>query len=164
MRWWVVAVALAIGCGDENKSGDTAGGEGSDPAECNDGVDNDGDGLADCQDDGCATAPTCLGAPETVEDATCADGVDNDLDGLVDCDDGDCAPGWCACANFADVYAACLVEASLDPTEYEDPDGVCAGVGDGEVTYYNCLALAYDVDCSSSDALINAGVAAGECG
>ncbi len=49
-------------------------------SDCTDGVDNDGDGLADCEDDGCLEV--CL------ED--CADGVDNDGDGLADCEDDEC--------------------------------------------------------------------------
>lgn len=46
---------------------------------CNDGVDNDGDGLIDMED------PDCSGATEI-----CNDGVDNDRDGLIDMEDPDC--------------------------------------------------------------------------
>ncbi len=53
------------------------------PEICNDGVDNDLDGLVDAADPDCAPTPT----PEI-----CNDGVDNDLDGLVDPYDPDCAP------------------------------------------------------------------------
>jgi hypothetical protein len=49
--------------------------------DCSDGRDNDLDGLTDCDDPDCAT--------ECTED--CSDGLDNDLDGLTDCDDPDCA-------------------------------------------------------------------------
>ena len=52
--------------------------------DCNDGVDNDENGLTDC-DDPRTEAPTCL--PET----NCNDGQDNDADGQADCDDDDCA-------------------------------------------------------------------------
>ncbi|WP_373049497.1 hypothetical protein [Vulgatibacter sp.] len=50
---------------------------------CDDGIDNDGDGLADCQDPDCSNQSTCA--------EICTDGIDNDGDGLVDCDDGECA-------------------------------------------------------------------------
>lgn len=52
--------------------------------ECNDAVDNDENGLTDCEDPGCVASPFCL--PE----GNCFDGADNDGDGLADCDDDDC--------------------------------------------------------------------------
>ncbi len=51
--------------------------------ECNDGTDNDGDGLVDHPDD-----PGC-GDPEwALEDPECDDDVDNDGDGKIDWDGG----------------------------------------------------------------------------
>jgi len=85
---------------------------------CDDGVDNDLDGLVDCADSDCANAAVCtdvcgdgvVGASEQCDDGNttngdgcdarcmletavedCRDGVDNDSDGLVDCADPDCA-------------------------------------------------------------------------
>jgi hypothetical protein len=86
---------------------------------CGNGIDDDGDGRADCLDSDCAQAPSCVDVPAEVdcddlrdddgdgrtdcEDPDCAaasectfethcgDGVDNDLDGATDCDDSDCA-------------------------------------------------------------------------
>ena len=57
---------------------------------CDDGVDNTGNGLIDCEDDMCAEAPGCQ-----VE--VCIDGLDNDGNGFVDCDDCECE-GDPACA------------------------------------------------------------------
>jgi hypothetical protein len=85
---------------------------------CGNGIDDDGDGRADCLDSDCAQAPSCVDVPAEVdcddlrdddgdgrtdcEDPDCAaasectfethcgDGVDNDLDGATDCDDSDC--------------------------------------------------------------------------
>jgi len=57
---------------------------------CGDGLDNDGNGLADCADTVCAATTPCQ-EPLPPESA-CADGVDNDIDGLTDCDDPDCDP------------------------------------------------------------------------
>ena len=51
--------------------------------ECSDGLDNDGDGAADCLDS------DCLGVCNQFE-FQCSDGVDDDQDGPVDCDDPDC--------------------------------------------------------------------------
>ncbi|MCP5463423.1 MAG: putative metal-binding motif-containing protein [Deltaproteobacteria bacterium] len=54
---------------------------------CNDQIDNDEDGLADCEDPSCDTWYECNGVgPEEI----CDDGLDNDSDGSADCDDADC--------------------------------------------------------------------------
>jgi hypothetical protein len=50
---------------------------------CDDGIDNDGDGLVDCADPDCATNPVCK-----VE--ICGNCIDDDGDGLVDYEDPDC--------------------------------------------------------------------------
>jgi len=52
---------------------------------CNDAADNDGDGLVDLADPGCADASS----PE--EDPECEDGQDNDDDGEADASDPDCS-------------------------------------------------------------------------
>jgi len=86
---------------------------------CDDGADNDADGLIDCFDPDCAGVPPC-GA----EAGQCGDGVDNDADGLTDCCDDDCIgdPG-------------CL---ESDPTSCSDGiDNDCDGTVD-------CV----DLDCS----------------
>lgn len=51
---------------------------------CNDGIDNDGDGLIDLGDDGCVVASAHIENPE------CSDGYDNDGDGAIDTGDPDC--------------------------------------------------------------------------
>ncbi len=51
---------------------------------CTDGIDNDGDQLADCNDPDCYNDASCI-LPEN-----CSDGIDNDRDGLIDCNDLDC--------------------------------------------------------------------------
>jgi len=70
---------------------------------CNDGIDDDGDGLVDFPND-----PGCASADDLDERSpllVCDDGVDNDGDGLIDFPaDPDCA-------------------SPLDPTEYTDSDG-----------------------------------------
>jgi hypothetical protein len=55
---------------------------------CDDGIDNDGNGLVDCADPVCFTEPVCEGlAPSEIN---CVDGIDNDSNGLIDCDDPGC--------------------------------------------------------------------------
>lgn len=55
---------------------------------CNDGIDNDGNGLIDAEDPSCY-APW-MNEGEIFADAPCADGIDNDGDGLIDAQDPDC--------------------------------------------------------------------------
>jgi hypothetical protein len=57
------------------------------PEICDNGVDDDGDGSADCAD------PDCQPCGETCDNA-----LDDDFDGLFDCDDPDCA-GTPACCD-----------------------------------------------------------------
>jgi hypothetical protein len=53
---------------------------------CDDGIDNDCDGKADCADKGnCRTDPACTGGGGDPE--ICYDGIDNDGDGKTDCAD-----------------------------------------------------------------------------
>jgi hypothetical protein len=52
---------------------------------CSDGVDNDGDGLADFPAD-----PGCLALAALLEDPACDDGLDDDRDGRIDLADPDC--------------------------------------------------------------------------
>mgnify|MGYP001817957386 FL=1 len=61
------------------------------PEICNDGIDNDNDGLTDCNDSAdCSNNSACIApSPET---EICHDGIDNDNDGLTDCNDSaDCS-------------------------------------------------------------------------
>ena len=96
---------------------------------CNNGKDEDCDGLVDCKDPDCASdpacKPACVPAPEN-----CGDGKDNDCDGKVDCDDSDCANATqCqpACVPWPD-WEVCNDGKDNDcdgKTDCDDPD--CAG-------------------------------------
>lgn len=66
---------------------------------CSDGIDNDTDGIIDCDDEaqcqgdlGTLQYAAVCAATENGDDL-CRDRFDNDLDGLVDCADPDCAVG-----------------------------------------------------------------------
>ena len=77
-RWLLLSlvVSLVAACGgtDNNNTNKT---------QCNDGIDNDGDGLIDFPDD-----PGCISLTDTTENslpsAECSDGRDNDGDGKID--------------------------------------------------------------------------------
>jgi cysteine-rich repeat protein len=53
---------------------------------CDDRLDNDFDGLTDCDDGDCTRVPSC----ETIALEDCSNGVDDDRDLFVDCEDNDC--------------------------------------------------------------------------
>jgi hypothetical protein len=57
---------------------------------CDDKVDNDGNGLADCADPACASFRGCAGAKPEIGVTACTNGIDDDRDGLMDCADPDC--------------------------------------------------------------------------
>jgi DNA-binding beta-propeller fold protein YncE len=73
---------------DERDAGTSPSNPGSKPGACNDGVDNDGDGLSDLAD------PGCKDAAWNIENPQCNDGVNNDPDGLVDLADAQCSAAW----------------------------------------------------------------------
>jgi lysophospholipase L1-like esterase len=58
------------------------------PLICDDGIDNDGDGLIDLADPGCKDASAGR------EDPQCNDGIDNDGDAAIDLDDPQCGAAW----------------------------------------------------------------------
>ncbi len=99
--------------GGSDASADTGTGEGL----CDNGVDDDGDGYADCADRDCQIFAHCLGMVEL----DCSDQLDNDGDGYVDCEDQDCVgtlPCISAsedCANGVDDNGNGLVDCD-DPT------------------------------------------------
>ena len=132
---------------------------------CDDGLDQDRDGLTDCDD------PDCAGTVACSTETDCNDGEDNDGDGAVDCDDPDCA-----------LVPPCdLPEAETDCTNGEDDDGdgaadcddedcdedpACAGEDDcanGEDDDADGLTDCEDtVDCSDDPACIESECSNGE--
>ena len=94
---------------------------------CDDGLDNDGDGLTDRDDSGCDDARDPVeGDPENGA-ARCADGVDNDGDGQTDAADLGCSPTHTtadACRNGKD-------DDGDGKTDYPDDPG-CSGWGDAD--------------------------------
>lgn len=105
---------------------------------CNNGTDDDGDTMPDCQDPDCYSHPQCL-PPEN-----CTNGTDDDGDNLVDCDDPDCSSlELCnpveICDNVTDddgdglsdcldpdctSFAGCVVSENCENSEDDDSDGL----------------------------------------
>jgi hypothetical protein len=148
----LLAGALSISCSllttfDENKlSEDTF-------ERCRDRVDNDSDGLTDCDDPGCAPFPFCT----ELTTIACTDGVDNDGDGLTDCKDPGCIALRTVCVE--ETPAACVDGVDNDSdglTDCDDPDcqrlDICqeksdAACVDGVDNNHNGLVDCADFDC-----------------
>jgi formylglycine-generating enzyme required for sulfatase activity len=84
LRFWAVTllgccVVLSGSCDNEDVVR-----EGDDPGECDDGADNDSDGLFDCTDEDCAGAPVCGGGDADSD-------TDSDTDSVAD---GDVPGEW----------------------------------------------------------------------
>jgi len=73
---------------DERDAGTSPSNPGSEPGACNDGTENNGDGVADLAD------PGCKDSGWNIENPQCNDGVNNDSDGLVDLADAQCSAAW----------------------------------------------------------------------
>ncbi len=137
-----------------NECGGTCGGPITE-TDCVNNVDDDGDGLVDCDDADCDTEPTCL-IPETEID--CTNNFDDDVDGLLDCDDPDCLthPSCSGPANETDCANSvdddgdgaidcddpdCLNAVNCQPPGVEDCTNGADDDGDGAI---DCA----DTDCT----------------
>src|SRR3954469_6448880 len=108
------------------------------PTACADGADNDGDGLVDLADPGCAGPGDTSEVNSPPLPAACADLVDNDHDGLVDLADPGCSapddgdetnappPPPAACADGTDNDGDGKVDFPADPG--------CTGLSDDDET------------------------------
>jgi hypothetical protein len=126
---------------------------------CDDGEDNDCDGLTDAADPDCQV---CV--PDEEPEASCFDGNDNDCDELTDCADtadcegaiGDpttCGVGVCAtvgdltCSGGSEVDTCSPLPATEPGTELTCDDGLdndCDGVMDADDDDDDCVVM----DCS----------------
>ena len=92
---------------------------------CYNGIDDDRDGLTDCQDSDCSFLPFCRieGDDGTGNVINCNDGIDNDNDGLTDCQE-----------------PACAANTTICPVENDCSNGIDDD-GDGFIDYYDgdCL-------------------------
>jgi hypothetical protein len=108
-------------------------------ATCDDRLDEDGDGLADCADADCRESPACRadGGPEE-SDLRCSDWIDNDKDGAVDCDDSSCLAAhvtvcrgsWEGPVEGTGAVAQ-VTQPGLDGQEHPGPGDVIPDLGEG---------------------------------
>jgi hypothetical protein len=87
---------------------------------CNNGIDDDGDGLVDLADPACSRGrPAVPTAGASTESAACQDGVQNDGEGGIDFDGGQSIHGACS-------GGTCPAGVSdLDSDGVADPDSGC---------------------------------------
>jgi hypothetical protein len=101
--------------------------------ECADGIDNDNNGLTDCQDPSCngiSCGTGCACADGGQIEIACHDMMDNDNDGLKDCADPDClgqsCGAGCICASdagFTETLCNDLLDNDMDGLkDCADPD------------------------------------------
>ena len=115
---------------------------------CSDGIDNDGNGLIDCDDPGCKTkgTPEAPGPGDTVcpdkenNIYVCADGKDNDGNGYVDCEDNSCKGTAVCCiatGTEGDTIESCSDGIDNDCNGYVDcNDNSCSRSTKTEVVEY----------------------------
>ncbi len=127
------------------------------PEDCKNGVDDDYDGLADCEDSDCMEV--------CIED--CTDGADNDADTAIDCDDDECygqdgcggpyslelttsiptmswAGGYMIQHHFGypfATYMATYLEVEATPDGWEGTPFVCQGEGYSQSWLYGAIPL-----------------------
>jgi hypothetical protein len=109
---------------------------------CDDGLDNDDDGLIDFPAD-----TGCRSGGDPWETADCSDGIDNDMDGLIDFDpEGDGDPG-CSSLLFGVEDAQCSNGADDDGDGRIDAaDAHCSGPADNrEAATSSCGLLGIEV-------------------
>lgn len=93
--------------------------------ECDNGGDDDSDGMIDCADADCFAAASCqAGGGDERTDRACSDWVDNDNDGATDCDDQDCqAPHIRVCRGSWREASATAGQDDVTTDLPELPDG-----------------------------------------
>ena len=71
------------------------------PKEQPNGIDDDGNGMADCADFICLFMdPSCMGGGGGTGETSCTDCVDNDANGMIDCAEFSCILSTPACQTF----------------------------------------------------------------
>ena len=125
----VVVAGLLGGCGSKAT-------EGVEPGDCSDQVDNDGNGLLDCNDPGCAGSPDCAAAEET--------GTPPDDTGELPVDTGEPAgtvdPDWAQAVTWITVPAGDFVMGATE-LEEDHPDN----------EYSRTITLTYDYEIAATE-------------
>ncbi|NQU78361.1 hypothetical protein HQ545_01190 [Candidatus Woesearchaeota archaeon] len=176
LNWLSVPVYGGWDCQDLDCNGMTGNVEGSicqwhNETDCEDGFDNDADGLIDCAD-----PSTCQGlsgadqnltglcrpcaAIENITADSCRDGDDTDYDGQTDCSDTDCyaipGPGHSVC-GFTETNCTDGIDNDFDTLiDLDDPDCITPTIYSDELGPGQCNdAIDNDndnqTDCSDTD-------------
>ncbi len=96
--------------------------------DCDDGLDDDGDGLTDCEARECNGIAGCFLPPEQ-ETGLCGNEIDDDQDGSTDCSDGDCG-------DDSDCLERCALDGGEVYCNYQQ--GLSNGGGKARSTHYTC--------------------------
>ncbi|MEM6722626.1 MAG: hypothetical protein AAF598_01240 [Bacteroidota bacterium] len=83
---------------------------------CTNTIDDDGDGLVDCDDPNCSNATNCQSPSEI-----CDNTIDDDGDGLVDCNDPDCTSD-ANCPVIAEICNNSIDDDGDGLVDCDDPD------------------------------------------
>ena len=157
----LAGLLFAVGCASDH--GATSGGRIVELA-CDDGKDQDGDGLTDCDDPDCEDTAACRpgsggdgsgigvggdnagGAPNI--ETSCTNRVDDDGDGDTDCEDSDC--------GFHPSCGAVGTGGLTGSGGTPGSGGTLTGTGGGATAEYNCSNGVDDdadgqTDCADSD-------------
>lgn len=105
---------------------------------CNDGLDNDKDGLVDCADQDCAADPTCV---QPGVELNCSNGIDDDRDGAVDCQDSDCQQSSSCSCTTTGGQVCCVPQCGANETLQ------CLG---GNACGYPCRCVPSTTDAGTS--------------
>lgn len=95
-------------------------------SQCFDGLDDDGNGKSDCEDEACegrTCGAACLCHDLQKTETVCSDGLDNETDGVTDCHDTDCLGKSCR-AGCTCVADGGQTETNCTDGEDNDLDGV----------------------------------------
>lgn len=96
--------------------------------DCDDGLDDDGDGLTDCEERECNGISGCF-LPPDAETGLCGNELDDDRDGMTDCADGDCG-------DDSDCLERCGLDGGEVYCNYQQ--GLSNGGGKARSTHYTC--------------------------
>jgi hypothetical protein len=122
--------------------------------DCTNWVDDDDNGLVDCDDPACALTNACV-------EQSCQNGVDDDRDAAVDCDDADCSEDpACAEPEVCDDGVDNDGDGCLDSAD-DDCGGVETSCSDGDDDDCDGAADCADSDCVGDPACV---VEEGRCG
>lgn len=119
--------------------------EGTQPGDCTDRADNDGDGEFDCRDDGCAPSPDCTDEADADTDSDADSDSDSDSDSDTDAD------------SDTDSDADADSDADSDSDADGDTDSDTDTGADADADADGVTAA--DGDCNDADASVHPGAA-----